>query len=500
MKVSQYLKKISGKKVNELLRAYLEKFGDGQAHLLRVPARINLLGTHIEHRGGYVNYLTIDKEMWCIAGEREDQKIVAYNLEGKYSPEEFEIRKEFPGKGVEWLDFIRKVKVVPGNWMNYVKAPISYLQNKFPDTLLKGMNLYFYGEIPVGAGLSSSSALVVATMLSACKISGLDIEQEKLVEMCGEAEWYVGTRGGSGDHAAMIFGRKNQIAHMRFFPFKLEYLPFPEDYQVICCNSLIEAKKSEQAKSIFNERIASYEIGFRLIRKNFPETQDKLVYLRDINPENLGSEKLVYEMISSLPESARRNEILKLLPEEKLETFFETHNEPENGYYLRNVIMYGVSECERTKKCANFLKKKKIEKFGELMYISHDGDRVVKFSPDGKMKKWQYRVDDKYLFELIEDLESSDSGKRQRARIYNQPGAYGCSTPELDFIVDLVKQIPTVKGAKLTGAGLGGCILILVEKESAEEVLEIVNEKYYRARDLPEVAFICNSVEGAKFV
>ncbi|RLF99519.1 galactokinase, partial [Thermococci archaeon] len=130
----------------------------------------------------------------------------------------------------------------------------------------------------------------------------------------------------------------------------------------------------------------------------------------------------------------------------------------------------------------------------------HDGDRVVKFSPDGKMKKWQYRVDDKYLFELIEDLESSDSGKRQRARIYNQPGAYGCSTPELDFIVDLVKQIPKVKGAKLTGAGLGGCILILVEKESAEEVVEIVNEKYYRARDLPEVAFICNSVEGAKFV
>ena len=89
MKVSHYIRKLSGKKKN-LAEFYLKIFGDGEVNFLRVPARINLLGTHIEHRGGYVNYLTINKELYCISSKRDDTRIVAYNLDKKYPPVEFE--------------------------------------------------------------------------------------------------------------------------------------------------------------------------------------------------------------------------------------------------------------------------------------------------------------------------------------------------------------------------------------------------------------------------
>jgi len=500
MKVSYYLKKSLNNKIKELLNNYLKIFGDEEVSLIRVPARINLLGTHIDHQGGYVNYLTVDKELWCVAGERKDNKIVCYNLDKKYNWNEFALEKYVPERKVDWIEFIKSIKITPGDWINYIKAPISYIQNEFPEKKLRGMNFYFYGEVPVGAGLSSSSAILVATMLSICKINRLDIKKEKLVEMCGRAEWYVGTRGGSGDHAAMIFGEKNKITHIQFFPFTIEYIPFPEEYQIICCNSLIEAKKSENAKSIFNERIASYEIGFKLIKKGFPEFKDKIKYLRDINPENLGDEEIIYKMLLSLPENVSRKDILKVLPEEDLKTIFKTHNEPIDGYKLREVIMYGISECERAKKCAEFLKEGRIDQFGKFMFISHDGDRVVKYSNNGKIKKWKYNINDEILYTLIKNLKSPDMEEREKARIYNQPGGYRCSTLELDFIVDLVKQISGVKGAKLTGAGLGGCVLILVEKEMAEKVIEILNEKYYKVRNLPESSFICNSVNGAEFL
>ena len=486
MKASYYIEKLSGKK-KQLAEFYIKIFGDQDVYFLRIPARINLLGTHIEHRGGYVNYLTIDRELYCIFSKREDAKVVAHNLDKKYQPVEFDINAEGMREKVDWVDFIRKAKIIPGEWGNYIKASVLYIKNMFIDRNLYGMNMCFYGEIPVGAGLSSSSAVVVASMMAFCKINGIEIEKEKLVEMCGEAEWYVGTRGGSGDHAAMIFGRKNQIAHLRFFPFQIEYLPFPEDYKVICCNSLIQAKKSKEAKNEFNERIACYEIGFSFIKKNFP--QYNFQYLRDVNPENVGSDEEIFKMLLSIPERIDRKGIKEIFKDENFDPIFETHREPEDGYAIRDVLLYGISECERSRICGKFLKKKDMESFGKLMLISHDGDRVGEYKNEKKVK-WEYKVDNNYLQMLI----------KNKAKVYEQPGAYRCSTPELDYIVDVSKRLKGVKGAKLTGAGLGGCVLILVEEKEAENVIEIINKEYYRKKGLPEVSFICNSCDGAQFI
>lgn len=497
MKLSEYLNKVNSENLKKLIKKYIEKIGNEDVILIRVPARINLLGTHVEHRGGYINTLVIDKNLYCIAGKRNDRKVYIYDLEEKKYPEKiFDIDQELPKKNVVWTEFIRKVKIIPGDWSNYVKGGVLYLQNKFPDINFSGINLFFYGDIPTGAGLSSSSAIVVATMLGFINLYNLPIKREELPEMCGESEWYVGTRGGSGDHASMILGKKGYITHIRFFPFIIEYLPFPEDYKVIICNSMIEAKKTTNAKDIFNERVATYEIGFKLIKKKYPEYKEKLEYLRDINKRNLGSNKIIYQILLSLPEKLTRDQIRKLLPEEDLDKFFETHREPIDGYFIRDVLLYGISECSRSDICGELLKLNKINEFGKLMYISHDGDRVVKFLKNGEKRKWNFKVTDEYLKRMIFLCDYED----KKAEIYYQPGAYRCSIEEVDYIVDLVKNIKGVIGAKITGAGLGGCVVILVKEKNTEEVLEILDKKYYKLKNLNLGAFVCESVNGVEVI
>lgn len=499
MKVSEYLNKVNNKNLKKLIKKYIEKIGDEEVIIIRVPARINLLGTHIEHRGGFVNTLAIDKNLWCIAGKRKDRNIFMSDLKEKKYPEQLiNIDEYLPEKRVEWIDFIRRVKITPGDWTNYIKAGVLYLQNRF--SKINGVNLFFYGEIPPGAGLSSSSAMVVATMTSLINLYNLPVKKEELPEMCGEAEWYVGTRGGSGDHASMILGKENYITHIRFFPFIIEYIPFPENYKVICCNSLIEAKKSANAKDIFNERVATYIIGLKLIKKMFPEIKNRINYIRDINKENLGSNKAIYNILLNIPETLKRDEIYEILKDKELDRIFETHKEPEKGYAIRDVLLYGISECARADFCSELLKNNKINEFGKLMYISHNGDRVVKFFKNYKKTKWNYRVSDEYLKKLIEYSESDNEKERKKAEIYYQSGAYRCSVEDVDFIVDLVKNIEGVKGAKITGAGLGGCVVILVEEKKIEKVLDILDKNYYKPRNLEFSAFVCNSVNGVEIV
>jgi N-acetylgalactosamine kinase len=497
MKVSNYIDKLEKEELKKLGKKYIEKFGDEEVILIRVPARINLLGTHVEHRGGFINTIAIDKHLYCFAGKRKDKKVYIYDLEEKRYPEKiFNIEEEINKPGVVWTEFIRNVKIIPGDWVNYIKAGFLYLYNKFPESINCGLNLFFFGDIPTGAGLSSSSALVVATMFSVLKLFNLSIKKEELPEMCGEAEWYVGTRGGSGDHASMILGKKGYITHIRFFPFIIEYIPLLENYKVICCNSLIEAKKSANAKDIFNERVATYEIGLKLIKKKFPQFSEKLKYIRDINEENIGNTKKIYEILLNLPEKLKRDQIYNLLSNEDLQRLFETHREPKDGYHIKDVLLYGISECKRSEICGNLLKSKKIKEFGKLMYISHDGDRVVKFLKNRKKRKWNYRVSDEYLKKLINFCEKND----KRGEIYYQPGAYRCSVEEVDYIVDLVKNINGVIGAKITGAGLGGCVVIVVEEKKVEKVLEILDKKYYKIKKLPFSSFVCESVNGVEII
>jgi N-acetylgalactosamine kinase len=494
------------------LEAFADRYGpDRCVFIVRSAGRINLLGTHIDHRGGSVNPITV-KHMWLVVEPRDDDLVLTKNVESSQFPDEqFRISDCLPAseKIHDWdawsNDEFDKRKGDPSvSWSNYIRAAVLYLQHlntkdngKFAPAL-KGMNMMIYGDIPIAAGLSSSSALVMVTVEAVIRTNSLQIKPADLVEHWGFAEWYVGTRGGCSDHAVIIYGRPNTISHITAFPLSVEAAALPAGYNFVLANSGIEAKKQAGARDIFNSRVAAYVFGLMLIRKNFPEYADKLERFRDVNPERLGvDESQIYRMVKSLPISASRTEILELLPasEQKIHRVFRSHNEPKQGYQIRQICLYGIAECIRAKMVPKCLRMGDIKTFGELMSISHDGDRMTKVV-DGKRVPTDNSYPDSRIDALISDLESGDPHRIRRARLWRQGGGYNVSLPEIDMLVDIALASPGVLGAGLVGAGMGGSIVAIVEEKHARQLIENMTEQYYRPRNQQAQAEIVRPTGG----
>jgi len=179
-----------------------------------------------------------------------------------------------------------------------------------------------------------------------------------------------------------------------------------------------------------------------------------------------------------------------------LEANFATHAEPA-CYHPRGVLLFGISEILRSRMCVDMLEAGRIGEFGGLMKISHDGDRVSRPGPDGVYRPTINDCSDECLEQLVADLGSETPQRVFRAQLFMQPGAYACSTPEIDQMVDIASSVPGVVGAQIAGAGLGGCIMILVRDESVAAVRRALAVRYYRAGGLEPAAIPCTAVEGA---
>jgi galactokinase len=276
-------------------------------------------------------------------------------------------------------------------------------------------------------------------------------------------------------------------------------MPFPSDYVVVLANSCRRAEKSAAVRDAFNQLVASYVVGLMLIRRNFPELSPRLAHLRDVNPENLRADEAeVYRILKSLPERATQEQILEALPDERpaLERTFGSHAEPADGYAVRGVCLYGISECARSALAPEVLQRGDVAAFGRMMRISHDGDRVTKAGPGGRVP-YDNAVSDSMLDSLIADAESDDPARTERARLWRQPGGYGASIEELDVLVDLALATEGVMGAGLVGAGLGGSIVAVVAKAQAGALIERLARDYYATRGLEPAARVVSPVGGA---
>jgi N-acetylgalactosamine kinase len=487
----------------KLLNLFEQFYGpQQQTTLVRAPARINLKGVHIDHQGGYLNYMAIDREVVMAVSPRDDDLVVLHDeASDTFGDRQFRIHEALsPVKMGQWQTYIEQVDIISGDWSNYVRAAVLRLQDHFKTQPLRGMNLLVASDIPIAGGLSSSSALVVAACEACLWVNRLSLANEEKAILCGEAEWYVGTRGGAGDHAAMIFGEKNHLARVCFFPLKTEAIPLPTGYKVVICNSLKQSRKADNTKSVFNERVATYEIAMLLLKDRFPVLMASVTYLRDLVTAQLDIELgALYRMVAALPERATRIELKLMLPDqsELLHQLFHTHQEPINGYRVRAVCLFGLSECVRSRLYAPSLQQADMEMVGELMYTSHDGDRTFSYDTAGHARPWDNPVDDLYMQRLIADVASGDPEREAQAQLWKQPGGYACSCEELDHLVDIARTVQGVVGANLTGAGLGGCILVLVRNESVDQLIETMDNQYYSPRKLQPATMVCSAVGGA---
>lgn len=469
-----------------LLDGFVANYGDREVVVARAPGRVNLMGRHIDHRGGGVNVMALDRDTIVIASPRDDDVVSVANVDASYPYGSFSIGAELgaaSGKGdataAEWLEYLASAPVVAalarsrGNWMNYVKSAVLRFQMA-TDIPLQGMDLFVGGTVPAAAGLSSSSSIVVAVAEAVVALNSLNISTRRFVDFCGEGEWFVGSRGGAGDHAAMKCSSRGKITHLGFKPFEIgESLSFDGKYAVLVADSLEKAKKSEGAKDKFNARVASYEFAFMLLKKHFPDKA--LVEFRDLASVRPVAD--LYRMLRKLPEMATREEIAAMLPDSaaRLGEIFATHADP-GGYDLRAVALYGVSECARSARFMEALKARDYALLGEMMKRSHEGDKLKDF-----------RVTDA----MLDDLAA------RCADVALECGAYGCSTERVDEMCALLDAVPGVLGAELLGAGLGGCVVALVEKAAAAAALAALEQGYYAPRRLEPAAFVSPPSAGS---
>ena len=483
------------KLVEHFIKIYNEK---KKIIISRAPARVNLMGRHIDHQGGYVNTIAIDKEILLAASPRNDNIINIKNVNST----QFPARELKPNTLLDiatfsdWETLVRSSQVqdlnksIPDDWSMYILAAFYRLQLHFPDVRLKGIDCIFSGNIPVGSGLSSSSALGVAFSQGLLTLNNIHISKNLLIEMIGESELFVGFHGGKADPAAIITAAKGMVSTIGFFPLHISSnTPMPENLKVIIGYSGTAAKKVGSIKDIFNQRVACYRLAMMILRQQWGVAKN-VHHLRDLLPQRLNvSVKNVFKAVSSLPVYPTREKITHILGDDQKELLidiFMTHKDP-GTYDLIGVTLFGLSECARSESFHKGLLKGDLNEIKNIIDTSHNGDRLFSFNNRGDCVDFDHSVTVGHLAEMEEN----------ETPLTSIPGNYGCSTKGIDQMVDIANRVPGTVGAQLAGAGMGGNITILAKDNYVEHVLHELRDQYYQPQNIPFDAHICYPISGA---
>jgi N-acetylgalactosamine kinase len=474
--------------LSQLVENFIEIFSEDRiVYISRAPGRVNLMGRHIDHQGGFINTVAINKEILLAFSPRNDNKIQIHNLESVQFPSHqlSPISILDVSSYSDWKSFTTSVQVKEfnklnsGDWSLYILAIYYRLQIHFNEIGFKGLDCVVSGNIPVGSGLSSSSALGVAFAKALLHVNKISLTDKHLIELTGESELFVGFHGGKGDQAAIISAKNGMVNKIGFFPFHIDKTThFPEELKLVIAFSGSSSKKGEGAQSTYNQRVASYAIGLKMLQHGWKLTKS-VSHIRDLTPERLHvSSAELLTVISNLPIGPTRKELMDYLNEFDdgfLKKLFLTHDDP-GQYDLIGTLLFGISECSRSEFFNEILESYDLEKIGKCIAVSHNGDRLNKSKIN--------------LTNFIE----------YNVPMVDIPGNYDCSTENIDQMVDIANAIPGVIGAQLAGAGMGGNIVVLVKENSAEDVLTELNQKYYTRNNIPFDAHICVPISGASIM
>lgn len=298
--------------IDNLIKKHNEIFEKTHNYVFFSPGRINLIGEHIDYNGGLVFPLAINLGTYGVVSLRKDKKVKIYS--------------EGFSKKPYIIDLDNFTKEGPF-YTNYIKGMIFYIKEKFSNS--QGFNIYIYGNIPAGAGLSSSASLelligVVLRALNNLEISNKDLA---LLGMRVENE-YINLNSGIMDQFIIALGKKNHAMLLNTRTLEYKYAPFDLGENVLVVG--FTNKKRTLADSKYNERFNECKEALEILKK-----ETKINDLVDLKIEELEKYK------------------------DKL----------TNKLYRR--VKHVITEQERTKKVFETLMKNDIKKLGKLLVEGH---------------------------------------------------------------------------------------------------------------------------------
>ena len=259
-------------KTTQLREAFKEVFGVEADHTFFSPGRINLIGEHTDYNGGHVFPAAITLGTYGAARKRDDKVLRFFS-------------GNFEDKGIIEVPLENLRFEKEHNWTNYPKGVLHFLQEA-GHTIDSGMDIYIYGNIPNGSGLSSSSSLELLIGVIAEKLYDLKLERLDLVKIGKQTENdFIGVNSGIMDQFASVFGKAGSLIRLDCRSLEYKYYPFnPVGYKLVLLDSVV---KHELASSAYNKRRKSCENVVAAIRRNHPEVE----FLRDATMEMLNEVK-----------------------------------------------------------------------------------------------------------------------------------------------------------------------------------------------------------------
>ncbi len=367
-----------------LRRAFEQQFGRPAELISEAPGRVNLIGEHTDYNGGFVLPAAIDRTVAVALARREDFLLRAYSLDHEQC-DEFQVER------------VRRFMGTRGGWRDYVRGVCWALQDAHIP--VAGADIAISGDVPPGAGLSSSAATELA--VAGALTRGLGIAPRDLALIAQKAEnLFVGVQCGIMDQFASALGVDGHALFIDCRSLEVEAVPLPDGVAIVIVDSGLRRRLGETA---YNKRHAECS-----------------------------------EAASHLGVESLRDADVEVLP--RLEGD------------LQKRARHVVTENARVLQTVSALKAGNPKGVGRLMHESHRS--------------------------LRDDFEAS--------------------VPELDLLVDLAASCDGVIGARLTGAGFGGCTVSLVSQEAVQHFAEQIAGDYERKTGLTPEICVCRAVDGLR--
>ncbi len=252
----------------QIVKIFREKFGNESPEVYASPGRINLIGEHTDYNGSFVFPGAVDKGMIAALRFNGTDKIRAYAIDLNESSEFGLNESDLPKAG----------------WAKYIFGVCrEFIKRGKP---IKGFDTVFAGDVPLGAGMSSSAALESTYAFALNEQLEFGVDKFELARIGQATEHnYVGVKCGIMDQFASLFGKEGNLMRLDTKTMEFDYFPFnPKGYKLVLVDSVV---KHELASSAYNKRRESCERAAAAIRKNHPEVE----FLRDATMEMLNEVK-----------------------------------------------------------------------------------------------------------------------------------------------------------------------------------------------------------------
>jgi len=370
----------------DIVAHFESRFGEAPRWVIRAPGRVNLIGEHTDYNDGFVMPLAIGRAIWIALRPRDDSTVSVHSLD--YN---------------ETCEFdLTALKHEDAGWIEYMKGTAHVLQEA--GFTLGGWEGVMQGDVPLGAGLSSSAALEVATARTFATVSDLPWDPAKMALLCQKAEnEWIGVNCGIMDQMISACGTVDHAMLLDCRTLERREAAFPPGVAVVVLDT---STRRGLVDSQYNERRASCEAAAEFFG---------VKALRDVTPATV--DERAAEMDDMILRRAR----------------------------------HVVTENDRTERAAEAMDSGNAKLLGQLMNESH--------------------------VSLRDDYEVSNEA--------------------LDVMVEAAGQHPACIGARMTGAGFGGCAVAVVEADAADDFVEKTVAAYKAKTGNDPAVYVCQATAGA---